>query len=102
MELKRGRCTLKEEDRDGTLIAAASVIGANASLPKSARKGHENCFRLDLPKPDSQGCQKYVVSVDTEEERDHWMHCFSVRTPSLGFAADRHRLPRLVTAFGWA
>ena len=29
LELKRGRCTLKEEGRDGTLIAAASVIGAS-------------------------------------------------------------------------
>ena len=31
LELKRGRCTLKEEGRDGTLIAAASVIGATVS-----------------------------------------------------------------------
>ena len=40
-------------------MCIALPTGMLVGEPKSARAGHEHCFRLDLAMPDSTGCTKY-------------------------------------------
>ena len=72
IELMRGTLTFKDciGGRDGTILRTANVIGCVVGVPKAARKGHENAFRIDLASgvKDSLGESKYVISVDTAEE----------------------------------
>lgn len=46
-------------------IKAADL--AMISTPKSSRKGRQHVIRLDLPKKDSRGYEKYVLDVGSEE-----------------------------------
>ena len=98
LELIRGKCTMKAGGRQGEVLREATVIGATAALLKNARKGHEHAFRLDLARgqKDSKGDAKYVVSVDTEEEKAHWMTCFMAYNASTREEVVRSLLPSLL------
>ena len=52
----------------------AKVFGCEVSPPKSSRRGHPFCFRLDLggPRVDNAGDNKYVISVATRAELNEW------------------------------
>ena len=80
IELKRGSVTFRDGSRDGKVQRTASVIDCAVDVPKQARRGHENAFRVDLAVPDSLGETKYVISVDTAEEMTHWMSIFGAYT----------------------
>lgn len=80
IELVRGSITFREGERQGKVLRTAGVIGCTVGVPKHARNGHENAFRVDLAKPDSLGETKYVISVDTMEEMAHWMSIFGAYT----------------------
>ena len=49
------------------------ICGCSVGELKNERKGHRFAFRVDIEKRDSKGDQKYVFSVDTEEEKEFWM-----------------------------
>jgi hypothetical protein len=49
------------------------VAGCNVGELKQPRKGHQHAFRVDLQDADSAGSKKYVLSVDTDEEKQLWM-----------------------------
>ena len=102
LELIRGKCTMKAGGRQGEVLREATVIGATAALLKNARKGHEHAFRLDLARgqKDSKGDAKYVVSVDTEEEKAHWMTCFMAYNASTREEVVRSLLPGFSTGLG--
>jgi hypothetical protein len=55
------------------VLRTASVVGCSVGELKNERKGHSFAFRLDIEEKDSKGDQKYVFSVDTEEEKEFWM-----------------------------
>ena len=54
-------------------LRSATVAGCSVNELKQARKGHEFAFRVDLLDSDSAGDKKYVLSVDTGEEKQLWM-----------------------------
>lgn len=49
------------------------IEGCTATVPKSARKGHPNAFRLDLASPNAQGETKFLFSVGSAGERQAWL-----------------------------
>jgi hypothetical protein len=51
------------------------VLGCSVGAPNSARKGHAHAIRLDLAEPDSEGVPKFVVSLGSKGEKDHWVEC---------------------------
>ena len=55
------------------VLNSATVAGCSVGELKQPRKGHENAFRVDLRDCDSAGSKKYVLSVDTDEEKQLWM-----------------------------
>ena len=55
------------------LPRSATVAGCSIGELKQQRKGHQFAFRVDLQDPDSGGSKKYVLSVDTDEEKQLWM-----------------------------
>ena len=55
------------------VLNSATVAGCSVGELKQPRKGHDNAFRVDLPDCDSAGSKKYVLSVDTDEEKQLWM-----------------------------
>ena len=52
---------------------SATVTGCSIGELKQPRKGHPHAFRVDLQDTDSAGSKKYVLSVDTDEEKQLWM-----------------------------
>jgi hypothetical protein len=54
------------------------VLGCSVGAPNSARKGHPHSIRLDLREADSKGVAKYVVSLESAEEKEHWEACLRV------------------------
>eukprot|EP01043_Picozoa_sp_COSAG02_P088093 COSAG02_NODE_25259_length_664_cov_0.837168_1_plen_94_part_10 len=54
-------------------LHSAIVAGCSVGELKQARKGHEYAFRVDLKDADSAGSKKYVLSVDTDEEKQLWL-----------------------------
>ena len=54
----------------------ASAVGCALAFPKKARKGHEHAFRIDLTKKDSNKCEKYIFSVESEDELTLWVDTF--------------------------
>ena len=77
MELTRDGSIAMKETKDGmpsqVVLRTASAVGCSVSELKNVRKGHSYAFRLDIVAKDSKGEQKYVLSVDTDEEKTHWM-----------------------------
>ena len=77
MELARDGSTTMKETSDGrpsaVVLRTGSALGCSVGELKNARKGHSYAFRLDTVAKDSEGDQKYVLSVDTEEEKVHWI-----------------------------
>jgi hypothetical protein len=65
--------SVASKGRDGKVLRTASVVGCSVGELKNERKGHSFAFRLDIEEKDSKGDQKYVFSVDTEEEKEFWM-----------------------------
>ena len=63
----------REGRRDGKVVRSGDADGCTVGLPKQQRKGHPIAFRLDLKDKDSNGCAKYIIAVDTQEELDHWI-----------------------------
>ena len=55
------------------LVASATVAGCGVGELKQPRKGHEYAFRVDLQDADSGGSKKYVLSLDTDEEKQLWI-----------------------------
>lgn len=55
------------------LLHSATVAGCSVGELKQPRKGHQYAFRVDLQDADSAGSKKYVLSVDTDEEKQLWM-----------------------------
>lgn len=92
IELIRGSVTFRDGGRDGKVVRTAGVIGCTVDIPKQARKGHENAFRVDLGEPDSLGENKYVISVDTAEEMMHWMSIFGAYTTLSPVCSTSHVL----------
>jgi len=70
-----GILTMKaaKKGRDGNVLRTGSVVGCSVGELKNPRKGHSFAFRLDIAEKDSQGDEKYVLSVDTDEEKEFWM-----------------------------
>ena len=93
IELIRGSVTFRDGGRHGKVLRTAGVTGCTVDIPKHARKGHENAFRVDLSKPDSLGETKYVISADTAEEMTHWMSIFGAYT-ALSPVSSHYRLIR--------
>lgn len=79
MELNRqGVLTLKKAPAGTKGLASvvprtSSALGCVVGELKKPRKGQPHAFRLDLGEGDSEGDLKYVLSVDTAEEKQHWM-----------------------------
>ena len=63
------------EDVCARAVLSQSVTVARCSVGelKHPRNGHDNAFRVDLQDCDSAGGKKYVLSVDTDEEKQLWM-----------------------------
>ena len=55
-------------------LHSATVAGCSVGELKQPRKGHDYAFRVDLKDADSAGSKKYVLSVDTDEEKQLWMN----------------------------
>lgn len=55
----------------GTLVRRASAKGAAISKPKSARKGYEDAFRMDLKCEEGKGTDlpgvKFIVAIDPKD-----------------------------------
>ena len=65
--------SFREGRRDGEVVRSGDAEGCIVGLPKQQRKGHPIAFRLDLKDKDSNGCAKYIIAVDTQEQLDHWI-----------------------------
>ena len=57
----------KEGNQAGKTLRSANVRGCLVAEPKSARKGHKHCLRLDVAESDTEGDKKYIISVDAAE-----------------------------------
>eukprot|EP01048_Picozoa_sp_COSAG05_P007993 COSAG05_NODE_588_length_8503_cov_54.867563_2_plen_1332_part_00 len=71
-----------EADRNewtSTGMSAALSIGE----PKSSRKGHTHCIRVDLFTPDSIGTRKYIFSCRSEADKRRWQAGFEAISQQL-------------------
>ena len=71
LDLREGKLTFVV---GGLEKRTAKVFGCEISPPKSSRRGHPFCLRLDLggPRVDNVGDNKYVISVATRVELNAW------------------------------
>ena len=63
----------EEFSRSGDVLREAKAAKCSVSELKNQRAGHEFAFRVDLAAKDSEGEAKYVLSLDTAEEKELWM-----------------------------
>lgn len=96
IELLNGTLTFaaKKEISAHLISRKANVEGCIVKGLKTARKGHEHAFRIDLDPntPDSKGEIKYVISVKTPEEATRWMSIFGAYTASSSASQAEVRL----------
>jgi hypothetical protein len=74
--LRGSTLTMVERDdgaHPGEEVCTADVGDCNCRLPKSGRKGHPHCFRVDLAGKDDHGQSKYICSVASARLATEWM-----------------------------
>ena len=59
-------------NQDNSYMRDANVFGCTVTQPKSSRKGHKQCLRLDLETPDSEGESKFILSLLSSTDLEEW------------------------------
>jgi hypothetical protein len=69
-----GDLELRERGERDRLLRLVSCVGCAAGAPKSSRKGHPHCLRLDVVDSPAQGAGKFVLSLSSVAEQQSWLH----------------------------